>query len=84
MIAVWISAPYGGDVATDRHQTARHSISVDKELWEAYGDVVGDGGRAEDLRVYMTWRVENPDTPLPGRFRGPVKKVRRRGESSEG
>lgn len=83
MIAVWVSAPYGGDVATDRHQTARHSISVDKDLWNAYGDVVGDGGRAEDLRRYMEWRIRHPDEPLPGDWRGPIKKVRRRGEQPE-
>ncbi len=51
-------------------------LSIDKELWDAYAEVVGDGGRSADLRAYIEWRVDNPTTPLPGRRRGPVKKVR--------
>ncbi|GAA4439594.1 hypothetical protein GCM10023170_011330 [Phytohabitans houttuyneae] len=80
---MWGSTPYGGDVGTDRHRTPRFNVSVDQELWDAYGDVVGDGGRSDDLREYMTWRVEHPDEPLPGRFRGPVKKVRARRTGDE-
>lgn len=63
--------------------TPRRAISVDKELWDAYGNVVGDGGRSDDIRAYIEWRVEHPDMPLPGRFRGPVKKVRRRTEKPD-
>lgn len=51
-------------------------VRVDGDLWEAYADVVGDGGRSADLREYMRWRVDNPTTPLPGRRLGPAKKVR--------
>lgn len=65
-------------MAANRHTTPRRLVSADDELWAAYGEVVGDGGRSDDLREYMVWRVENPTTPLPGRFRGPVKKVRKR------
>lgn len=46
------------------------------ELWAAYSEIVGDGGRSADLKAYIEWRVDNPTTPLPGRRRGPVKKVR--------
>jgi hypothetical protein len=60
--------------------TPRRAISIDDDLWKAYGDVVGDGGRSDDIREYVVWRVEHPDEPLPGKFRGPVKKVRRRGD----
>lgn len=52
-------------------------IRVEKALWEAYADVVGNGGRSADIKAYIAWRVDNPDTPLPGRRLGPVKKVRR-------
>lgn len=61
--------------------TPRRAISVDNDLWNAYGEVVGDGGRSDDLRAYMEWRVEHPTEPLPGRFRGPVKRVRRRSDN---
>lgn len=48
---------------------------VPDELWDAYSAIVGDRGRSADLKSYMEWRVDNPTTPLPGRRRGPVKKV---------
>lgn len=64
-------------MGTDSGFTPRRAISVDGPLWKAYGAVVGDGGRSEDLRDYMRWRVDNPDTPLPGRRLGPTKKVRK-------
>jgi len=52
-------------------------LRIDTELWDAYAEVVGDGGRSADLRSYIEWRVDNPTTPLPGRRRGPVRKVRK-------
>jgi hypothetical protein len=51
-------------------------LTIDTELWDAYAEVVGNGGRSADLREYIKWRVDNPTTPLPGRRLGPVKKVR--------
>jgi hypothetical protein len=53
-------------------------IRVDRALWDAYADVVGDGGRAADVRAYIEWRVKNPDAPLPGEWRGPVKREHQR------
>lgn len=58
-------------------------LRVDQELWDAYTEVVGDGGRSADLRSYIEWRVDNPTTPLPGRRRGPVKKVRARKDPAD-
>lgn len=55
-------------------------LRVEGDLWKAYEEVVGDLGRSADLRSYIEWRVDNPTTPLPGRRRGPVKKVRRSAE----
>lgn len=52
-------------------------IRVDLDLWKAYEAVVGNGGRSADIKAYIEWRVDNPTTPLPGKRRGPVKKVRR-------
>jgi hypothetical protein len=52
-------------------------VRVERDLWDAYTEIVGDGGRSADLRAYIEWRVDNPTTPLPGRRRGPVKKVRK-------
>lgn len=68
-------------MGADRNYTPRRAVSVDSDLWEAYGEIVGDGGRSDDLREYMKWRVDNPTTPLPGRRRGPVKRVRRSADS---
>jgi hypothetical protein len=53
-------------------------IRIEKDLWDAYEDIVGDGGRSADIRAYVEWRIDNPTTPLPGRRRGPVKKVRQK------
>jgi hypothetical protein len=49
---------------------------IHQEIWDMYGDVVGDAGRAGDLRAYIEWRTENPRTPLPGKKRGPIKRWR--------
>lgn len=51
-------------------------LRVSDELWDAYTEIVGDLGRSGDLRSYIEWRIDNPTTPLPGRRRGPVKRVR--------
>ncbi|MFY1686458.1 hypothetical protein [Plantactinospora sp. WMMB782] len=53
-------------------------LRVEQSLWDAYTEIVGDGGRSADLKAYIEWRVDNPTTPLPGKRRGPVKKERRR------
>lgn len=52
-------------------------VRVDADLWAAYSEIVGDLGRSADLKSYIEWRVDNPTTPLPGRRRGPVKRMRR-------
>lgn len=57
-------------------QSDFRKLRVDEGLWRAYTEIVGDGGRSADLRSYIEWRVDNPTTPLPGRRRGPVKKMR--------
>jgi len=58
-------------------------IRVDTEAWETYAEIVGNGGRAADLRAYIEWRIDNPTTPLPGRRRGPVKRVRKPSSAPE-
>lgn len=52
-------------------------LRVDDDLWDAYTEIVGNGGRSADLKAYIEWRVDNPTTPLPGKRRGPVKRVRK-------
>lgn len=52
-------------------------IRVDAETWAAYAELVGNGGRAADIKAYIDWRLDNPTTPLPGKRRGPIKKVRK-------
>lgn len=70
------SGSYPRLVAPDQSDMRR--IRVDQAMWDAYAEIVGDGGRAADLREYIAWRIEHPEDPLPGRWRGPVKKVRER------
>lgn len=65
--------PYA-DAVPDASDLRR--FRLDKETWEAYGELVGDGGRSADLKAYIDWRLDNPTTPLPGKRRGPVKKSR--------
>ncbi len=57
-------------------------LRVEEDLWKAYEEIVGNGGRSADLKAYIDWRLDNPTTPLPGRRRGPVKRVRRTGTDS--
>lgn len=68
--------PYPRLVVDD--ESDMHRIRAPKALWDAYAAVVGERGRSADLREYMEWRVENPDTPLPGRWRGPLKRTGKR------
>ena len=55
---------------------ALRRFRLDDETWTAYGDLVGDGGRSRDIREYIEWRLDNPDTPLPGRRRVRPRKQR--------
>lgn len=70
------------DVVTAETSDVRR-IRVDHDLWTAYAEIVGNGGRSADIKAYIEWRVDNPTTPLPGRRRGPVKKVRRSSADTE-
>lgn len=65
--------PYPRLVATDSSDVRR--FRADDELWDAYTKVVGERRRSADIRRYLEWRVKNPDDPLPGEWRGPVRKV---------
>lgn len=69
----WRSA-YALPVTADSRDIRR--LRVPDELWDAYSEIVGNAGRSADLKAYMEWRVDHPSTPLPGRRRGPVRKVK--------
>lgn len=51
-------------------------LRIPDEIWEAFGDLVGNGGRSAAIRNYIEWQLANPDQPLPGQYRVPFK-VRR-------
>lgn len=70
------AAEYPDRVPGDNTDVRR--LRVEKTLWDAYTEIVGDGGRSADLKAYIEWRVDNPTAPLPGRRRGPVKRIRKR------
>ncbi len=40
------------------------SLRLPHWIWDLYADVVGDIGRAADLRHYMDWRIDNPGVGL--------------------
>lgn len=65
--------PYADGVA-DSSDLRR--FRLDKDTWDAYGELVGDGGRSADLKAYIDWRLDNPTKPLPGKRRGPVRRTR--------
>jgi hypothetical protein len=65
-------------VATDSSDIRR--FRADDELWAAYTAVVGERRRSADLRAYIEWRIEHPDQPLPGRWRGPAVRRQKTGE----
>jgi hypothetical protein len=65
-------APYP-DVVPDSSDIRR--LRVDDDTWDAYTEIVGERGRSADLKAYINWRIDNPTAPLPGRRRGPVRKV---------
>jgi hypothetical protein len=48
---------------------------LDQATWDLYTEIVGERGRSADLKAYISWRIDNPTTPLPGRRRGPIKKT---------
>jgi hypothetical protein len=62
--------PYAAGMAVSDVRRFR----ADDALWDAYTAVVGEGARSADIKAYLEWRVENPDEPLPGRWRGPVRR----------
>lgn len=66
--------PYPRLVTADEPE--EHRVRAPKAIWDAYGEVVGARSRSTDLREYMEWRIENPDEPLPGRWRGPLSRMR--------
>lgn len=69
--------PYPESVPADSSDLRR--FRLDQESWDAYGKLVGNGGRSADLKAYIDWRLDNPTVPLPGKRRGPVKKERKAG-----
>jgi hypothetical protein len=52
---------------TREDHTPLRKFRMRKEVWDAYGAVVGPRGRSEDLVAYIEWRITHPDTPLPKR-----------------
>jgi predicted GIY-YIG superfamily endonuclease len=39
-------------------------VRIGKDRWDAYTEIVGDMGRSGDLKAYIEWRLDNPNTPL--------------------
>lgn len=62
--------------AAEKRANDIRRVRMAEEIWKAYGEVVGEIGRADDIKEYVKWRIDNPRTPLPGKRMGPV--VRRR------
>jgi hypothetical protein len=45
--------------------TPKQTIRVDPDLWQRFGEVVGD--RAANLRAYMEWMIRLPGAKMPKR-----------------
>jgi hypothetical protein len=70
-------APYSLRMAAaEKRANDIRRIRMPDEIWEAYAEVVGEIGRAQDIKDYVRWRIDNPRTPLPGRRMGPVVRHR--------
>lgn len=41
-----------------------HSLRAPRWLWQQYAGVVGDIGRTPDLKLFMDWRIDNPQVVL--------------------
>ena len=68
------TGPYA-DAVADSSNIRRFRLAQD--TWDEYGELVGESGRSADLQEYIEWRLDNPTTPLPGKRRGPVRRVRK-------
>jgi hypothetical protein len=55
-----------------------HKIRVHPDIRKPYSHLFQeDGGRmSADIRTYIAWRIANPDKPLPGHSRPPLKITR--------
>jgi hypothetical protein len=53
------------------------TLRVELERWKMFRDSVDDRECSAELRRYIWWRVQHPDTPLPGRRLGPLRRERR-------
>lgn len=69
-------ASYPLDMADATEATDIRRLRVPARVWDAYTDLTGDLGRAQDLRDYIEWRIDHPDTPLPGKKWGPIRRWR--------
>lgn len=52
------------------------TLRIEPQRWELFKNSVGDGETPAELRRYIWWRVQHPDTPLPGRRLGPLRRER--------
>jgi hypothetical protein len=51
----------------DRHTTPRRVISAEDDLWDPFGQLVGDRNRSAVLRQFMAWYIRKPGAKLPER-----------------
>jgi|GEM_PF-1960905 len=55
------------DRSADRHATARHIISVEAELWDEFGTVVGARNRSAVIRDLLAAFLGKPGAKMPRR-----------------
>lgn len=51
---------------TENHRPHR-PIRIERELWDPFGDLVGDRARAEVIRQFVAWYIRKPGAKLPKR-----------------
>lgn len=54
------------------------TLRVESRRWELYLKTVGEREGSAEMRRYISWRIQHPSDPLPGRRLGPLRREVRR------
>jgi hypothetical protein len=50
------------------------TLRIESDRWDMYLETVDDGAGSSGMRRYVSWRVQHPSKPLPGRRLGPLRR----------
>lgn len=52
---------------SDRHTTPRRIVSIPDDVWEEFGQHVGERERSETIRELLKWWMRRPGVRMPKR-----------------